>query len=130
MRSDGLQWFKPVDDRLKSQMISTWKYIKYVWLKIEQKKIVALLDWKLRTRVLLILLVTLPITSNPFIIHLFRHLSYCAASKIWSASIILADAVNTTFNRLESSQCVALDCLSSVIIKGFRYFCSFANWYL
>jgi hypothetical protein len=32
-----LQWLKLVDDRFKSQMISTWKYIKYVWLKIETK---------------------------------------------------------------------------------------------
>ena len=53
--------------------------------------------------------------------------SYCAHSKLWSAPIILSDAVIMVFNRLESSQCVALDCMSSLTIKGFQYFCSFAT---
>lgn len=57
--------------------------------------------------------------------------SFFATSKLWSASIILTDAVITTFNRLEeSSQCVAVDCLSSCTIKGFQYLCSFVALHL
>jgi hypothetical protein len=56
--------------------------------------------------------------------------SYCATSKLWSAPIILTDAAITAFSRLDSSQRVVLDCLSSLIIKGFQYFCSFVNLHL
>jgi hypothetical protein len=93
MRSDGLQRLKPADDRLKSQMISICKYIKYVWIKTE--KISSFVRLKAEDQGFT------DITGD--FAHHFECIfnsyfptltaSYCATSKLWSAPIILADAV-------------------------------------